>query len=93
MMITLDLPPKLETALYQIANRQGITAENLAIQLLNEKLIATEQPTKSYAKGDFNFDLERMQQAVKAPSVTVPKLDTDKEFLTWMDNLTEKDFS
>jgi len=92
-MITLDLPLNLETTLYQIASRQGMTAENLAIKLLDETLISTEQHDKSYAKGDFNFDLERMQKAVEAPSVVVPRFNTPEELLTWMDNLTEKDFA
>lgn len=91
-MITLDLPPKLETTLHQTANRQGLTTENWLLNLINKELVLTAQPTKSYAKGDFNFDLERMQKAVEAPSITVPKFDTDEEFLTWLENLTDKDF-
>lgn len=63
------------------------------MNLIRKKPILTEQHAKSYAKGDFNFDLERMQKAVEAPSVVVPKFDTAEEFITWMDNLTEKDFT
>lgn len=37
------------------------------------QVIVTVLPKKSYANGDFNFDLEMMKKAVECPSVEVPK--------------------
>ncbi|WP_169798136.1 hypothetical protein [Moraxella oblonga] len=46
----------------------------------------------SYAKGDFDYDLERMKQAVEAPYVVMPKFDNDDDFFAWVENLTDDDF-
>lgn len=56
------------------------------------QVIVTVLPKKSYANGDFNFDLEMMKKAVEAPVVDVPKFESDEDFLKWFDNLTDDDF-
>ena len=53
---------------------------------------ATVDTQPSYANGDFEFDLERMKQAVEAPTVAVPHFDSDEDFLAWLENLTDADF-
>lgn len=53
-------------------------------------IISQNKP--SYAKGDFDYDLERMKKAVKSPFIRAPKLDTPEALLEWMDNLTDADF-
>lgn len=83
----LDLPPQIEQQIVHTAKQRGITAESLITQLVQQD---ADKP--SYAKGDFNFDLERMQQAVEAPTVAVPHFDSDEDFLAWLENLTDADF-
>ena len=86
-MMILDLPPQIEQQIVHTAKRRGITAESLITQLVQQD---ADKP--SYAKGDFNFDLERMKQAVEAPTVAVPHFDNDEDFLAWLENLTDADF-
>ena len=86
-IMILDLPPQIEQQIVHTAKRRGITAESLITQLVQQD---ADKP--SYAKGDFNFDLERMKQAVEAPTVAVPHFDTPEELMAWLDNLTEADF-
>ena len=86
-MMILDLPPQIEQQIVHTAKRRGITAESLITQLVQQD---ADKP--SYAKGDFNFDLERMKQAVEAPTVAVPHFDNDEDFLVWLENLTDADF-
>ncbi|MDO4450776.1 MAG: hypothetical protein Q4B79_07465 [Moraxella sp.] len=57
------------------------------MNLKNDKAV---QP--SYAKGDFDYDLERMKKAVEAPYVVMPKFDNDDDFFAWVENLTDDDF-
>lgn len=76
--------------------QQHILTKNTEIvQVVNNGQVISDlqfnQP-KSYAKGDFDYDLERMKQAVNAPSIVVPKFDTPEKLLEWMDNLTDNDF-
>ncbi len=86
-MMILDLPPQIEQQITHTAKQRGITAESLITQLVQQD---ADKP--SYAKGDFNFDLERMKQAVEAPTVAVPHFDSDEDFLAWLENLTDADF-
>lgn len=82
----LNLPPKTEQTLIAQATAQGMSVEDWAIAIL------TANAKPSYAKGDFDFDLQRMKQAVEAPSISVPKFDTPEQLLAWMDGLIEADF-
>lgn len=54
----LDLPPNIEQLVLEQAKKQGVTAQTWIIQTLKQ---AT---TPSYANGDFDFDLERMKEAI-----------------------------
>jgi hypothetical protein len=51
MVVTLD--PKLEAALKEEANRQGIAPEELALNLLRERLLAasTLEPRDEWERG------------------------------------------
>lgn len=76
--------------------QQHILNKNTEIvQVVNNGQVISDvqfnQP-KSYAKGDCDYDLERMKKAVNAPCVVVPKFDTPEKLLEWMDNLTDSDF-
>lgn len=57
------------------------------------KIIATVNPTKSYANGDFNFDLARMERAVESGlnnPIAIPKsalADIDA-FDNWLDKIS-----
>lgn len=51
-----------------------------------------KQPDLSITK-PFNYDLVRMQQAVNAPTVTVPYFDNDGDFDNWLNSLTDSDFA
>lgn len=75
------------------AIQQQILTTTDPIQIVNNgKVIKHFTPTKSYAEGDFSFDLDRMKKAVEAPSIVVPKFDTPEQLLAWMDSLTSEDF-
>ena len=42
--------------------------------------------------GFINFDLNRMKEAVEAPSVEIPHFNTSGELREWIMNLTDEDF-
>ena len=81
-MMILDLPPQIEQQIVHTAKRRGITAESLITQLVQQD---ADKP--SYAKGDFNFDLERMQQAINSGRIEVPSsaLTDIDAFDKWLD--------
>lgn len=54
----LDLPPNIEQLVLEQAKKQGVTAQTWLIDAIQTKA----QP--SYANGDFDFDLERMKEAI-----------------------------
>lgn len=85
----------LELATLPIAIQEQITHLKAGEQLIianqgREITSATVNP--SYEKGDFDYDLQRMKQAVEAPRITVPRFDTVEELSAWLDNLTDADF-
>lgn len=71
----IEFSPAVETTLYQLAEQQGKTAEQIVAQIVMKNLpnIQSSYIQPSYAKGDFNFDLERMKEAVNAPRAEIPK--------------------
>lgn len=54
----LDLPPNIEQLVLEQAKKQGVTAQTWIIQTLKQ---ATNP---NYTNGDFDFDLERMKEAI-----------------------------
>lgn len=54
----LDLPPTIEQIIIAEAQKQGQDPTTWLIEAIQAKA----QP--SYAKGDFDFDLERMKEAI-----------------------------
>lgn len=85
----LDLLPQVEQIIQQKAQAQGITKETLAKNVLYQQFLPSEYKQETA----FDFDLKQMQQAVNAPSITVPDFDTDEDFLNWVKNLSTKDFT
>lgn len=73
----IELSPAVTTTLHQLAEQRGTTAEQIVAQIVTKNLPAEQAKTTtnqpSYAKGDFNFDLERMKQAVESPRAEIPK--------------------
>lgn len=90
MLIELNtLPPIIAEQILTVQTGNTVQFTN------NGEVIATltkamKQP--SYAKGDFDYDLEQMKKAVEAPYVTVPDFNTVEELLAWMENLSDDDF-
>lgn len=90
MLIEIStLPPAIAEQILTIKNGNTVQfADNGEVfARLTEEI---KQP--SYAKGDFDYDLERMKKAVEAPYVTVPDFDTAEELLAWMENLSDDNF-
>lgn len=83
-MIMLNLPPQLEEAVISMAQLQNMRTEEYIIDCLQKNIPIDDVP--------FNYDLERMKQAVESPSVLVPDFETDEEFLTWINRLEKADF-
>ena len=83
------LPPAIAEQILTIKNGNTVQfADNGEVfARLTEEI---KQP--SYAKGDFDYDLERMKKAVEAPNVVMPKYDNDDDFFAWVENLTDDDF-
>lgn len=70
-----------------VTPRNSYIDEKVIMNFFIKKLNSSEVKEKS-----FNFDLAKMQQAVEAPSVRVPKLDSPEAILAWMNSLTDSDF-
>lgn len=88
MLIEISsLPPVLEKAILQ-GEAVEFAQNGKVIRRLNDNspTIATQNHAKSYANGDFNFDLEQMQKWVESGEVAVPKINNTDEFLTWLNN-------
>lgn len=74
----------------------ALLSAHIAEQVMNTKepiyfakdgqVIGSVSSVPSYAKGDFNFDLERMTKAVEAPRFDMPKFESDEEFLAWVNS-------
>ncbi|MDO4440590.1 MAG: hypothetical protein Q4B81_00220 [Moraxella sp.] len=86
----------IELSQLPLAIQEQILNNNTSmVQIVNNgQVIKTMQLSepKSYAYGDFDYDLEQMKQAIEAPYVTVPNFESAEELLHWMENLSDDDF-
>lgn len=89
----IDLPPQLETAISQQAERKGMATHDYIVELLKQDLTNSQNPHDVGKMSAFYYDIERMDEALKAPRVTVPHFDTPEQLLAWIENLTEEDFT
>lgn len=88
MLIEISsLPPVLEKAILQ-GEAVEFAQNGKVIRRLNDNspTIATQNHTKSYANGDFNFDLELLQKSIDSGEVVVPKLRNSDDFLAWLNS-------
>lgn len=86
MLIEISsLPPVLEKAILQ-GEAVEFAQNGKVIRRLsdNSPTIATQSHAKSYANGDFNFDLELLQKSIDSGEVVVPKLRNSDDFLAWL---------
>ena len=75
-MLVLELPPQTEAMIQNIAQAQGMTAENLVSHWLEVKLSKRiERP--------FDFDTDEIQHAIESGFKPMPKFNSDEEFLAW----------
>lgn len=67
------------------AVQQQILTTNEPVQFVNNgQVVKKFVPSKSYADGDFSFDLERMQTMMDTEFLPMPKFASDEEFLAWV---------
>lgn len=89
----IDLPPQLETAISHQAKRHGMATSDYIAQLVKKDLTNNQNPHDIGTMTEFYYDIERMDEALKAPRVAVPHFDTPEQLMAWMENLTEADFT
>lgn len=87
----IDLPPQLETAISHQAKRHGMATNDYIAQLVKKDLTNNQNPHDIGTMTEFYYDIERMDEALKAPRVEVPK-SALKDFATfekWLDGAFE----
>lgn len=80
----------LELSLLPIEVQQQILNSKEPIAIMQNGVIIKRY--NEFTEPVFDYDLERMKQAVEAPRITVPKFSTNEEFLNWIEKLTDDDF-
>lgn len=65
---------------------QIVKSEKPVVIAQNGKVVATLNPTPSHARGDFDYDLERMKVMMATEFKPIPKFDSDEEFLAWVNS-------
>lgn len=73
-MFAIDLPANIETTIFRMAERQGITAEKVLTNIV----------TQHFAENPFNFDLETIQKSIDSGFKPVPKFNTPQELANWL---------
>ena len=56
------------------------------LQVMIEYCAKQQAVNPSYANGDFNFDLARIDQSIKSGRIDVPDFDDMDEFLAWVNS-------
>lgn len=77
------LPPMVVEQIMSVKNGNPVqfTNNGEVVLTLTEEI---KQP--SYAKGDFDYDLERMKYMMDTEFVPMPKFKSDEEFLAWVNS-------
>ncbi len=87
-MITLDLPPQKQALLEQVSRQAGMNIEQYINDLIDKYAKPQVQSTPtSYNPQyeEFNFDLERMEQAIDSGFVEMPSnLNSLDDFDKWL---------
>lgn len=78
----------LELSLLPIEVQQHIRNNGIIQIVENGKIVKEAQfnEPKSYAKGDFDYDLERMKYMMDTEFYDMPKFNSDEEFLAWVNS-------
>lgn len=76
----VEIPQELQVMIEYRAKQQGISSHAFAVKTLEQAV------NPSYANGDFNFDLARIDQSIKSGRIDVPNFDDMDEFLAWVNS-------
>ncbi|MDO4223033.1 MAG: hypothetical protein Q4D05_03265 [Acinetobacter sp.] len=82
----IDFPPHEMAIIKQASEKQGLDVESYAQKVLFENAINTLYEFKGY-------DIEAMDKALNGGFVEVPHFSNDDDFIEWLNNLTDDDFT